>query len=169
MTEILHPLITTIEHDGPLRTIRAVEFADGHKLVQVDTCLATVGEPFTMGRDTNARDVMVRFDREELAQMLGLVDEPDAVAAADERMVAVLDGMFELGREVTRLRTALTEALDIVESRICDDGQCKCARVDELRALADSHREPGTTPSSDKSAELGDAEHGTPRAPENQE
>lgn len=66
--------IVTEWYDGPLRSIRAVEFADGHRLIQVVTVLATVSESFTIGYDENARDVMIRFDREELLKMLAAID-----------------------------------------------------------------------------------------------
>lgn len=66
--------ITTDWYDGPLRSLRLVYFEDGDKHVEVDTMLAQVGEPYTIGRDNNVRDVKVRFDREELLQMLALLD-----------------------------------------------------------------------------------------------
>lgn len=66
--------ITTEWYDGPLRSLRLVYFEDGDKRVEVDTMLAMVGEPYTIGRDNNVRDVKVRFDREELLKMLALLD-----------------------------------------------------------------------------------------------
>lgn len=70
----LGPIITTEWYDGPLRTIRLVEFSDGDRMIQVDTMMAEVGEPRTIGYDDNVRDVMVRFDREELVAMIDVID-----------------------------------------------------------------------------------------------
>jgi len=61
-------------HDGPLRTARQVTCATGEKLVQVETVLAMVGEPFRIGYDDNVREVTVRFDRAELVRMLDILD-----------------------------------------------------------------------------------------------
>jgi len=68
------PEITTEWYDGPLRSIRLVACKGGGLLVQVNTVLATVGEPFTIGYDNNVRDVSVRFDREELQRMMDVLD-----------------------------------------------------------------------------------------------
>ena len=64
-----------LEHyDGPLTTARRVQFPDAHALVQVETVLATVGEPFTIGYDANVREVVVRFDRDDLIKLLAIID-----------------------------------------------------------------------------------------------
>lgn len=61
-------------HDGPLRTARQVTCASGEKLVQVETVLAMVSPPFRIGHDNDAREVTVRFDRNELVRMLDIID-----------------------------------------------------------------------------------------------
>ncbi len=68
------PEITTEWYDGPLRSMRLIVCKSGTKLVQVDTVLGTVGEPFTIGYDDNVRPVMVRFTRDELQMMMDILD-----------------------------------------------------------------------------------------------
>lgn len=91
MSETLGSEIVTEWYDGPLRSVRVVEFADRDRLVQVETVLATVGEPMTIGHDTNAREVVVRFTRDELVNMIAVIDGKPIADWRDDARISIVD------------------------------------------------------------------------------
>lgn len=91
MKERLGKQITVEWVDGPLRSMRLVAFEDGENLVQVDTSLATCSEPYTIGYCDTVRDVMVRFDREDVMNMLAILDGMAVKDWRDRDVVSVVE------------------------------------------------------------------------------